>query len=116
MNSVLLLDSVSDPRSGRERQGAGMDELGQLQAQVATLTSDVEYIKKDIADVKVDLRRLNDKLDAMDARLYRFENDVTEKFGAINVKFASMKLWFFGLYVTQTASLLLIMVKGFKWL
>ena len=123
MNSVLLLDSGAGTRSGRERQEAGMDELRQLPAQFAKLSSDVEYIKKDCADLKVDVRRLDDKLSAVDACLFKIDKDLTEKFGGINVKFesidvkfGSMKLWFFGLYVTQAASLLFIMAKGFKWL
>jgi len=116
MNSVLLLDSWGDLRSGRERRGSEMDEMGQLQVQVskltvdvAKLTVDVEYIKNDVAAIKTRMDRLDDKLGAVDARLYKVEKDLTEKFG-------SMKLWVMGLYVTQAASMLLIMSKGFKWL
>lgn len=93
-----------------------MDEPGQLQVQFARLSSDVEYIKKGVADLKVDMRRVNDrigalddKLGAVDARVYKVERDLTEKFG-------SLKLWALSLYVAQSAGMLLIMAKGFKWL
>ena len=118
MSSVVLSGSESGPRS--ERPVARVDEVYQVQLQVAKLTSDVEHIKTDISDMKTDLRRidakidavdvrLGGKIDAVDARLHKFEKDVATQFGAI-------KIWMLGLYVGQAASLLFIMAKGFKWL
>jgi hypothetical protein len=53
--------------------------------------------------------RLDNKIDAVIARLSSFEKEVMSKFGEI-------KVWMLGLYVGQAAGLLLIIAKGFKWL
>ena len=67
MSSVVLSGSESGPRS--ERPVARVDEVYQVQLQVAKLTSDVEHIKTDISDLKTDVRRIDAKLDAFDTRL-----------------------------------------------
>lgn len=118
MSSVVLLGSESDARS--ERPVARVDEVYQVQLQVAKLTSDVEHIRVDVADIKVDLRRLDtkidsveqrldNKIDAVNARLSSFEKEVMGKFG-------ENKVWMLSLHMAQAAGLLLIIAKAFKWL
>jgi hypothetical protein len=119
MSSVVLSGSESDPRS--ERRVARVDEVYEVQLQVAKLTSDVEPIKTDISDMKTDLRRIDGKLDAVDARLggridaivtrpHKLEKDMTTQFG-------QLKVVMLGLYVGQAANLLLIIIaKSLEWL
>jgi len=140
MSSVVLLGSESDARS--ERPVARVDEVYQVQLQVAKLTSDVEHIKTDISDMKTDLRRIDAKIDAVDARLSgkidAVDARLTGKIDAVDARlggkidavdarlhkfekdvatqFGAIKIWMLGLYVGQAASLLFIMAKGFKWL
>src|SRR4051812_32264520 len=40
-----------------------------LEDRVARLEVNVEHIQKDVSEMKVDIRRLNDKIDAVDAKL-----------------------------------------------
>jgi len=42
---------------------------GPLEERVARLEVNVEHIQKDVSDMKVDIRRLNDKIDGFDQRL-----------------------------------------------
>jgi hypothetical protein len=86
-----------------------MVELHQLEVQVVRLATDVELIKTDIADMKIDLRRLDTRIDAVDQKL-------TGKIDALRDEFASAKIWALGLYFGLAASLLLVMAKGFKWI
>jgi chromosome segregation ATPase len=57
MNPARLLEYEGD--SSPE---PAMDELAQLPGQVATLKLDVDHIKKDVADIKINLKRLEDRL------------------------------------------------------
>jgi chromosome segregation ATPase len=84
MDPLHLLEWECTPRSVRRREVSGMDEA--LQAQIARLTSDVQHVQTDVADIKVDLRRVDDKLAAMngyiagtDARVYQVEQKLTDK-------------------------------------
>jgi len=42
---------------------------GPLEERVARLEVNVEHIQKDVSDMKVDIRRLNDKIDGVEERL-----------------------------------------------
>ena len=72
----------------RWRQVFEMDET--VQAQIARLTSDVQHVQTDVADLKVGLRRVGEKLDAVNGRIdgvndniYRVEGKLTDKMEAI---------------------------------
>jgi outer membrane murein-binding lipoprotein Lpp len=108
-----------------------MSELHQLEMHVAKLTTDIEHIRTDVADIKIDLRRiggdagaagqrlcgkidglewrLTDKIDAMGQRL-------AAKIDALRDEFASAKMWALGLYIAFAAGMLFAMAKGFKWI
>jgi len=96
MNPVLLLESE------RERPVSAMNELRPLELQVAKLSADVENIKDDIAEIKVNLRRLDDKIES--------------KIDALRADFSSAKVWALGLYFGLAGSMLFVMAKGFKWI
>jgi len=50
-----------------------------LEDRVARLEVNVEHIQKDVSEMKVDIRRLNDKIDAVD-------NKLTAKIDAVDAK------------------------------
>ncbi len=119
-----------------------MGESHQLEVQVAKLAADVEHIKTDVADIKIDLRRvagsaigldsrLNAKLDGFEQRLTAkidamgqsltgkidaMEQNLIGRIDALRDEFASAKVWALGLYFGLAASMLLVMAKGFKWI
>lgn len=126
MEPLLVLESERVPRSVRRQEVFGMDEAAN-QAQLARLTSDVQHVQKDVTDVKVDLRRVGDRLDAMnerfDGKLDAMNGRIDGKLDAVNgridglrAEIYSMKVWAMGMYFALAGSLLFVMAKGFKWL
>jgi chromosome segregation ATPase len=88
MDPLPVLESERVPRSSRCRQVFEMDET--VQAQIARLTSDVQHVQTDVADLKVGLRRVEDRLDTMNGRIdgvntniYRLEVKLTDKMEGI---------------------------------
>jgi hypothetical protein len=126
MEPLLVLESERVPRSVRRQEVFGMDEAAN-QAQLARLRSDVQHVQKDVTDVKVDLRRVGDRLDAMnerfDGKLDAMNGRIDGKLDAVNgridglrAEIYSMKVWAMGMYFALAGSLLFVMAKGFKWL
>ena len=104
-----------------------MDELAQLPGQFATLKVDVEYIKRDVSEIKVGLQGMNEKLDTLDARIHQneksllhVEKSLIERIDGVDrrliEKFGEISFWVMGLHVALAAGLLLVMAKGFKWI
>jgi hypothetical protein len=103
-----------------------MDKLAQVPELVATLKVDVEYIKRDVSEIKVALKDVNETLGTLDTRIHQNEKsllssqkDLTERIDGLEIRIASKidsaKLWAMGLYVAQGAGLLFVMAKGLKW-
>jgi hypothetical protein len=131
MNSARLLEYEEDPPPE-----PAMDELGKLPEQVATLKVDVEYIKRDVSEIKVVLHSMDETLGTLDARVHQNEKsllssqkDLTERIDSVDKrltekidgvdkhlieKFGEIRLWVMGLYVAEAAGLLFVMAKGFK--
>src|SRR5579871_5097518 len=143
MEPMLVSDSERIMRYERWREAFGMDES--IQAGVVRLTSDVQHIQTDVADIKVQLGRVDDRLDAMNERFDRFRNEIGaridrgdekvdgrvtqitadlgaridglgEKLEKLRDEMTSMKVWALCLYFGLAGSMLLVMAKGFKWI
>ena len=108
------------PARKLEWEVAVEDRLGKLEAQV-------EHIRTDISDLKVDLRRLNDKVDEVDKRLNGKIDEVDKRLGGkidnlresmdqqftkLNVGRAHDRVWF----LLIGATILGVMAHGFKWI
>ena len=122
MNPARLLEYEGDPPPE-----SAMDELAQLPGKFATLKVDVEYIKRDVSEIKVGLQGVNEKLDTLDARIHQneksllhVEKSLIERIDGVDrrliEKFGEIRFWVMGLHVALAAGLLLVMAKGFKWI
>ena len=127
MNAVLERES----NTGALRRGQVVEMSETVQTQVARLESDVQHILTNVADIKVELRRNNDRIDdvkktlneridtvseTLNKRIDDLRDSLTSKIDALGKELASAKMWAIGLYVGQSATLLFVMAKGFKWL
>jgi chromosome segregation ATPase len=84
MNSLSMVDPEHFLGSVQWRQRFDMDE--QIQVQLARLESDVQHIDREVADIKVDLRRTNDKLDATNQRVDVLRDKVEQGFRDVNAR------------------------------
>ena len=72
------------------------DEL--LESRVARLESDVAHIRSDVADMKLDIRELRAQMAQLERKLIS--------------GLASNRIWM----LLQSAAILGVMARGFKWL
>src|SRR6267142_2349910 len=84
MNFLSVVDPERFLGSVQWRQYFDMDE--QIQVQLARLESDVQHINREVADIKVDLRRANDKLDATNQRVDVLRDKVEQGFRDVNAR------------------------------
>jgi peptidoglycan hydrolase CwlO-like protein len=67
MNSVTVVEPERCVGTARWRELFDMDEP--IQVQIARLESDVQHIQTVVSDIKADLRRIDDKIDATNNRV-----------------------------------------------
>ena len=84
MNSLTVVDPERFLGSVRWRQLFDMDE--QIHAQIARLESDVQHIHIVVSDIKVDLRRTNDKIDATNSRVDVLRDKLEQGFREVNAR------------------------------
>ena len=79
---------------------------------VAKLETNVEHIKSDVAELKTDVRRMNDKIDSVDQRLTSKIDSVLQAVADLKVGRAFDRVWWF----LMSGALLGVMARAFKWL
>jgi len=112
-----------------------------LEERVARLEANVEHIQKDVSDMKIDIRRLGDKIDGVDQKLSAKIDGVDQKLSAktesvkdlvttlaINMEksFANVEKSFAALHsarafdrvwwLLMSGALLGVMARAFKWI
>ena len=112
-----------------------------LEERVARLEANVEHIQKDVSDMKIDIRRLGDKIDSVDQKLSAKIDGVDQKlsaktesvkdlvtalainmekqfanveksFGVLHTARAFDRVW----WLLMSAALLGLMARAFKWI
>ena len=91
-----------------------------MEARIAQIESDVGHLRADVADIKIDLRSLSDKVDLLDAKL----SEKTEKLavGLVEMKaslessIASAKIWLLLILIGYGTAILGAMARGFGWI
>ncbi len=76
-----------------------------VEERVARLEANVEHIQSDVSDIKMNLRRLSDKMEA------KF-GDIMALITELKVGRAYDRVW----YLLMSAALLAIMARAFKWI
>ncbi|MDE2261846.1 MAG: hypothetical protein KGL45_04925 [Gammaproteobacteria bacterium] len=91
-----------------------------LESRVARLESDVAHIRSDVAEIKLDIRELRDKVIGIDKALREqmvgMDKDLRAEIGGLRDSLtrglASNRIWM----LLQSAAILGVMARGFKWL
>ena len=113
-----------------------------MEERIAKLEANVEHIQSDVSDIKIDIRRLNDKVDGMDQRLSakidavdqrlsakidNLDRKLSDKIDAADqrqsARYDSLRdsiskhvTWAIGLYIGLAASLFAMIAHGFHWI
>ena len=96
----------------------------QLEVRVARIESDVQHINEVTTDLRVELRRTNDKIDAGFQRLDKKVDDghkelnkkIDDVYKELKDKLYSLSLWALLLYITLAGGLLTVIARAFKWM
>ena len=105
-----------------------------MEERVAKLEANVEHIRSDVSDIKVDVRRLNDKIDGVNkdlsgkidavnkdlsGRIDALSKDLSGKIDAVVQAIAELRIgraldrvW----WLLMSGALLGIMARAFKWI
>ena len=101
-----------------------------LEERVARHEANVEHIQKDVSDMKIDIRRLGDKIDSVDQKLSAKIDSVKDSVTALAINmeksFANVEKSFAALHsarafdrvwwLLMSGALLGVMARAFKWL
>ena len=101
-----------------------------LEERVARLEANVEHIQKDVADMKLDIRRLDNKIDSVKDSVTALALKMEQSFAAVDKSFGAMQVSieksFSKLHVARafdrvwwllmSGALLAIMARAFKWI
>jgi phage shock protein A len=83
-----------------------------VEERVARLEANVEHIRSDISDVKIDIRRLGDKMDNVDQKLSTKIDSVVQAIAELRIGRALDRVW----WLLMSGALLGIMARAFKWI
>ena len=83
-----------------------------VEERVAILEANVEHIRSDISDIKVEQRRLSDKIDGVDQKLTSKIDSLIQVIADMRVGRALDRVW----YLLMSGALLGIMARAFKWI
>ena len=81
------------------------DRIGKLEAHV-------EHIQADVADTKIEVRRLNDKLDNVNQTLSTKIDAVYQQLSELKIGRPLDRVW----WLLICGTLLGVMARGFKWI
>ena len=87
-----------------------------MEQRVATLEAHFQHMHADVSDLKTSLRRMNDKVDAVERTLTERIDSVQRAVNELCLRIERFKLWAILLYIGGMGGLLLVLARGFKWL
>ncbi|MBN5149974.1 hypothetical protein JAK23_10825 [Stenotrophomonas maltophilia] len=100
---------VNDDNPRLVETGGGPPHDGGMEARVAKLESTLEYVQRDVAEIRADLKKMADQLNA-------FGKDVNGEFRAIRAEAKTDFRLLFGALITVALGLAGLMAKGFGWI
>ncbi len=90
------------------------------ESRIARIESDVQHIRADTADLRVELRRTNDRIDGLrddlTGRIDGLREDLTGRIDGLKEKLHSLTTWALLLYFTLAGGLLTVIARAFKWI
>src|SRR5688572_9554466 len=104
-----------------------LDRETPVEERLARLEANAQHIQSDVTEIKVDIRRMDAKIDrvhetliaridslrdALNARI----DGLRDRMDALERSFHSAKVWALILYIALAGGLLGVLARGFKWI
>jgi len=90
-----------------------------VEERLPRLESNVENIQTNVAEMKVDIRRLNDKIDGVDQRLSAKSDSLKDAIAALQLSqekaISKLTLWAVTLYIGLAVTLFTVIARGLHW-
>ena len=83
-----------------------------VEERVARLEANVDHMRSDVADIKIDLRRLNDKVEALDHSVASLALTTEKGFAELRTARALDRVW----WLLMSAALLGVIARAVKWI
>jgi len=83
-----------------------------MEERVGRLEANVEHIQKDVSDLKIDVRRLNDKMDGLKDTVSALAINMEKSFASLHAARAFDRVW----WLLMSGALLGVMARAFKWI
>jgi hypothetical protein len=103
------------------KEKSGGEVMGEpVESRIARIESDVGHISAVTTDLRVEVRRTNDRIDVLttkvDVGYERLDNKIEAVHHSLKDKLHSMTLWALLLYFTLAGGLLTVIGRAFKWI
>ena len=90
-----------------------------MEERLARLESNVEHIQSDISEMKVDIRRLNDKIDGVDQRFTAKFDSLKDLIAAQSLtmekSISRLTVWAIMLYISMAGGFLTFLGRSLHW-
>jgi septation ring formation regulator EzrA len=90
-----------------------------VEERLARLESSVEHIQSDVSEMKVDIRRLNDKIDGVDHRLSGKIDSLKDSIAAQSLtmekSISRLTVWAMTLFISMAGGFLTFLGRSLHW-
>jgi len=83
-----------------------------VEERLARLEEKADHTRADISDLKIELRRTNDKVDTLDGKLSAMALHMEKSFAELKVARALDRVW----WLLMSGALLGLMARAFHWI
>jgi uncharacterized coiled-coil protein SlyX len=90
-----------------------------VEGRLAKLESSVEHIQSDVSEMRVDIRRLNDRIDAVDQKFTAKFDSLKDQIAALALTMekshSQLRLWAMTFFISMAGGLLTFLAHALHW-
>jgi septation ring formation regulator EzrA len=90
-----------------------------VEERLGRLELNVEHIHSDVSEIKVDIRRLNDRIDAVDQKFTAKFDSLKDQIAALALTMekshSQLRLWAMTLFISMAGGLLTFLAHALHW-
>ena len=90
-----------------------------MEERLGRLELNVEHIHSDVSEIKVDIRRLNDRIDAVDQKFTTKFDSLKDQISGLALTMekshSQLRLWAMTLFISMAGGLLTFLARALHW-